>query len=120
MAECVVNSDVLLNSLGNDAELMHQIVDLFLIECPEMLKAIRSGIEAQDSRAIMRASHSLKGAVSVFGSKAAVEAAQHLEYLGREQQLREAPEAFLTLEREISIVMSALAAIASGSLVKKI
>jgi HPt (histidine-containing phosphotransfer) domain-containing protein len=111
MTQLVVEREALLESMENDAEFLNTLIGIFLADCPGKLAAIRAGVVARDPREIMNASHSLKGAVSVFGAKSATEAARILESMGKQENLEGVNEALGALEREMALVVFALEAI---------
>lgn len=115
MTQPIVEKKALLESMENDTEFLKTLIGIFLADCPEKLAAIRVGVVAHDPLEVMKASHSLKGSVSVFGAKRAVDAAQNLESMGREGKQEGLGEAFALLEREMALVTSALQEIANGS-----
>src|SRR5690349_915634 len=100
MTRLVVDRKILLENMENDAEFLRTIIGMFLADCPGKLAATRAAVVAHNLREVMLASHSLKGSVSVFGAKSAIEAAQNLESLGREGKQEGLDEAFARLERE--------------------
>jgi two-component system, sensor histidine kinase and response regulator len=112
MTSLVVEKKALLESLENDAEFLKTLIGIFLADCPGMLTAIRSGVAAQNPHDVMSASHALKGSVSVFGAKSAIEAAQILESMGKLEKLDGVNEALCVLEREMALVVFTLEAIA--------
>jgi two-component system, sensor histidine kinase and response regulator len=112
MAESPVERKALLESLENDTQILEEVVRIFLTDCPGMLAAIRAGVAAHDPGRVMNASHALKGSVSIFGAKSAVQAAQKLESMGREGKQEGLAEAFAVLEREMALVTFALEEIA--------
>jgi HPt (histidine-containing phosphotransfer) domain-containing protein len=112
MTQLVVERKALLESMENDVEFLKTLIGIFLADCPRKLAAIRAGVVAHDPREVMKASHSLKGSVSVFGAKSAVDAAQKLESMGREGKQEGLGEAFALLEREMGLVTFALEEIA--------
>ena len=112
MTRLVVDRKLLLESMENDAEFLRTIIGIFLADCPGKLAAIQAGVVARNLREVMQASHSLKGSVSVFGAKSAVEAAQNLESMGRDGKQVGLDEAFAMLEREMALVTFALEEIA--------
>ena len=112
MTQLVVEKKALLESLENDGEFLKTLIGIFLADCPGKLAAIRAAVVARDPCEVMKASHSLKGSVSVFGAKSAVDAAQNLESIGREGKLEGLGEAFAQLEREMALVTFALEEIA--------
>ena len=98
--------------LGGDRELFHEIAGLFREDCPKMLSEIRSAVNAANPAALERAAHTLKGCVANFGAEAAVQAALHLERMGRSRQIEAAPGACETLEAEVARFREALDALA--------
>lgn len=108
----VLDRGALLERLGGDVELFHEIAGLFREDCPKLLLEIRSAVDGADSTALERAAHSLKGCVANFGAPAAVRAALHLERMGRARELKDAGSACQTLEAEIGRFQQALDALA--------
>jgi HPt (histidine-containing phosphotransfer) domain-containing protein len=112
MTELVVERKALLESLDNDAEFLKTLIGIFLADCPGMMAEIRLAVAAREPTRVMSASHALKGSVSFFGAKSAVEAARILESMGKQEKLEGIDEALGVLEREIALVLSALEGIA--------
>jgi CheY-like chemotaxis protein/HPt (histidine-containing phosphotransfer) domain-containing protein len=100
--------------IGDDRELLRDVIDIFLRESPRLLTAVRTAIAAADAAALHRAAHAVKGAILVFGADTAVAAAQRLETMGRQADLAHAAEAYAELEREVERLKPALAALAQG------
>ena len=67
--------------LGDDEELIADIIRLFLADYPLRLEAIESAIEARDPDRIRREAHTLKGGASNLSAFGVVEAARALEML---------------------------------------
>jgi signal transduction histidine kinase/CheY-like chemotaxis protein len=107
----VLDEKKLLSLFEGDAELLREIVGLFVADCPQQLCAVKEAIGRGDAAALERAAHSLKGAVSHFAAPSAFQAAQSLEKMGREQNLRLAAESYAALETEILSLQTALAEI---------
>lgn len=97
-----------LDRVGGDEDLLHEITTIFLSEYPELLDDIRDAIAASDARKLERSAHSLKGAVSNFGAHAATQAAYRLEDLGRHNRLECAAVALAELETQLSALEPAL------------
>jgi HPt (histidine-containing phosphotransfer) domain-containing protein len=114
MTQPVVEKQALLESMDNDADFLKEIIGIFLADSPKMLAEIRSGVAAKDPVKVMRASHTLKGCVSCFAAKSAVEAASIIESMGRQEKLEGVKEALCILERELALVSLALEEIAKG------
>lgn len=112
MTELLVDKRALLENLGNDSEFLKEVIGIFLADSPAQLAAIRAAVAANNPGEVMKAAHSLKGSVSVFGAKSAVAAAQKLETMGREGKKEGLGEALAALECEMALVTSALQEIA--------
>jgi|HubBroStandDraft_6_1064221.scaffolds.fasta_scaffold34869_2 HPt (histidine-containing phosphotransfer) domain-containing protein len=111
MTQLVVDRKALLESMDNDAEFLKTVIGIFLADCPGMMAEIRLAVTARDPTRVMSASHALKGSVSFFVAKSAVEAARTLESMGKEEKLEGINEALCVLEREIALVLCTLEAI---------
>lgn len=97
-SEVVFNKEIALSRVGGDAELLKEIAILFLDDYPKSLSELREAIEAGDAKRVERSAHGLKGSVSNFGARPAVEAALQLETMGRAQKLVEVKQVLRTLE----------------------
>jgi two-component system sensor histidine kinase/response regulator len=97
-----VDREVALARVGGDTELLKEIAELFLDDYPKLLDELRAGAARADAKAIERAAHGLKGSVSNFGARIAVEAALALENMGRQQQLSGVQAGLLALEQALA------------------
>jgi HPt (histidine-containing phosphotransfer) domain-containing protein len=113
-SEQVFDMTEALENVGEDMDLLKEIVEIFLKDFPNQIEQIQEGILAGDSNAVEQAAHSLKGSVANFAAKRTHEAAYRLEVLGREGNLEEAKEALADLEREIGELEAALKAVLKG------
>jgi two-component system sensor histidine kinase/response regulator len=105
----VVDREALLERVEGDTELLADLVELFVQECPERLAAIRLAMEGHDPAALKRAAHQFKGTLALFGAPAAVEAARQLEHIGRDGGLDRAGEILAVLQAETQRVLAELA-----------
>lgn len=92
----------LLERLGGDDELLTELAEIFHVETPRMMAALRTAVEANDAPNVQRVSHTLRGSVAVFGAHAASHAALTLEHMARGGSLAGAAEALATLDDEIA------------------
>ena len=73
--------------LGDDDELLSDVIALFLSDYPGRLEALKAALHARDARAVRTAAHTIKGSASNFCASrvvhtaAALEAASELEDL---------------------------------------
>lgn len=93
-----LDREVALARVGGDAELLREIAVLFVQDYPKVLDQLQDAIARGDAQTIERTAHGLKGSVSTFGARAAMEAARTLETMGRTCQLDELRQALATLE----------------------
>jgi two-component system, sensor histidine kinase and response regulator len=115
MAQLVVERKALLEYLGDDTQLLQEVIGIFLADSPGMLAAIRSAVTAHSPIDIMKAAHALKGSLGVFGAENAVATAQKLESMGRDGNIDGSVDTLSILEREMLLVTSALDEIAKAS-----
>jgi HPt (histidine-containing phosphotransfer) domain-containing protein len=97
-SEAVFDKEVALSRVGGDVELLKEIAVLFLDDYPKSLKELREAVKARDAKRVERSAHGLKGSVSNFGARPAVEAALQLETMGRAQKLVEVEQVLCSLE----------------------
>jgi CheY-like chemotaxis protein/HPt (histidine-containing phosphotransfer) domain-containing protein len=97
-----------LSYVDGDMDLLREMAELFLADYPEQMAKIQAAIANNDSQALMRAAHSLKGVVGTFAAKAAYDAALRLEMMGESADLLTAREAYTGLEAEILRLAAAL------------
>ena len=95
---CVFDKSVALSRVGGDADLLKEIAILFLDDYPKSLIELREAIKTGDARRVERTAHGLKGSVSNFGARPAVDAAGQLETMGRTQKLVEVEQVLHSLE----------------------
>jgi len=102
----------LLARVEGDAELLSRVVELFLEDCPRLLKAVREAVARGDAKALERAAHTLKGSLCNFSARKAEETARKLEQMGREGILAQAQEALAALEQELEWLKPQLSSLA--------
>ncbi len=76
--ECVDLAS-LLDAFGRDRQLVDETVAVFLADLPAQHAALTAAVAAGEAGAIARAAHSLKGAVGLFSTGAAYQAARAME-----------------------------------------
>jgi len=104
-----------LEQVGGDADLLRQVVEMFLQEdCPRLMGAIQNALAAGDSGGVYRAAHEFKGVVLNFGAGATAHAAKQVEMLGRQGKLEDVTPALNALETEVARLCSALTALAAA------
>ncbi|WP_081426739.1 response regulator [Sorangium cellulosum] len=99
-----------LERTGGDADLLRELAEVFLEECPRWMADIDEAVTAGDARKLQRAAHSLKGGVDSFGARGAFEAAFALEKMARTNELGSLAEAQFALRAQIERLIPELAA----------
>jgi CheY-like chemotaxis protein len=107
-APAAVNCDVLMNRLANDEELFHQVIELFLADCPPRLTAIETAVTAGDADQIRFAAHALKGSAGNLAAEGLFEAARALERMAAESRLDEAAAGLRKVLEQAAAVMTQL------------
>ena len=97
----VLNRAEVLERLGGDAELLGELIDIFLADSASLVQRVSDAVKNKDATALEAAAHKTKGTVSIFGSRGAVQAAQQLETMGKEGNLALAAEVFVQLKAHI-------------------
>ncbi len=103
-----LDKEALLERAGHDIELAHEIVSIFLEECPGWLASLHAALDEEDPAEVQRVAHTLKGAVGNFGAKGASDLALLLERMGREGNLDDAEPIADQLELELERLRPAL------------
>jgi len=104
----VLDRDEILDRVGGDESLLREVAGIFLTECPDLIEDIRTAIDSRDPKRLERSAHTLKGAVSNFGARAATQAAFQLEHLGRQNRFDGVGEAMDRLEEQLAQLRLAL------------
>jgi two-component system, sensor histidine kinase and response regulator len=103
-----LNREELMDRLGGDAELLAEVIDLFLADCPKRLADIKAAVDAGDGERLRTTAHALKGAAGTIAATAVFEASQMLERLGAERRMEPAPAAYRQLAEHGSKLMDTL------------
>jgi len=104
----VLDESTLRARFEGEAELLRDVVNLYLEDCPNLICGIRGAVERGDARALERAAHKLKGTVANFAARAAYDAALRMEAMGHEGHLEQAAEVLQGLESALAELKPAL------------
>jgi len=106
--DTVVDWEEIHERIGEDKDLLHELITVFLSECPRLWQNLREALEQGDARKLSRAAHTLKGSVGNFGAHAAHEAAERVEQLSAAGDLPRAAEFVARLQTELDRLQSML------------
>lgn len=104
----VMNVDDALRRLGDDVELLRDIVQIYLEDAPGMVEKIHNAVDQADANALQRAAHSLKGLAATLSASEVVGAAARLEHLAVSKNLADAPKAAAEVDQHVSDLNAAV------------
>ncbi len=97
-----------LEFVGGDAELLRQLMELFLQRNGELLDRVGAAVAGRDAAALHEAAHAYKGALNHFAALAARDKALALENAGRSGDLGHAEELWRQLQEESAMLQDEL------------
>ena len=103
-----IDVEKLMSNVDGDRETLLEITGLFLGGYRDELHRIENAVAAGDAPAAERAVHSLKGMLLTLAAEPAAAVAERLEGMGREGDLRGAPEALDELRRHLERIVPAI------------
>ncbi|MFO7901134.1 MAG: Hpt domain-containing protein [Pirellulaceae bacterium] len=93
MSHTETTSPLIYSSLGDDPDLC-ELVEMFVEEMPDRIRALKEHADEQDWNQLARTAHQLKGAAGSYGFDQLTPCARDLELLARdgtaEQEIRDA------------------------------
>jgi PAS domain S-box-containing protein len=108
----VLDVDTALAMAGGDRELLMEMAQWFLNQCPKLLGEIRESVQRGDAHVVEQAAHKLKASVGSFGARRAYQAALRLEELGEAGDAKGCQQAFPEFEEAVMRVQEAVAELA--------
>ena len=103
----VFDREKVLANLGDDEDLLAQLLDMYCEDEPRMLASIEAAVAEGDGEALHSSAHALKGAVSNFCATRAQAKAQQLERAGRERNMNATPALLDELKVELTALRQA-------------
>ena len=98
----ILDRKTLWERVAGDAELLREIIELFLADCPERLLELHEALTHQDYTALARAAHRLKGALGNISANNALAAVRRVETSARAGDVHAATKALARLENELA------------------
>ncbi|MBI5516836.1 MAG: Hpt domain-containing protein [Deltaproteobacteria bacterium] len=99
-----------LERVGDDRELLGDLLGIFLEECPAQISALEAAVNASDAGALTRAAHAVKGGLLSIGAEAPAAHARALEALGRSGTTEGAAAGLSTLQALMTELVQVLLA----------
>jgi two-component system sensor histidine kinase/response regulator len=111
-----IEETAILAHFDGDIELVRELAEIFIKECPKYLTDIHDAIRNGNAKALEHSAHTLKGSVGNFSTRDAHASALQLEVLGRAGSLDGAAEILRTLEEQLARFNQILTGITKGTL----
>ena len=99
---------VALDSVDGDQELLRDVIDVFLGECPQLLTELHQAIAEPDFPTMQRSAHTIKGSSRIFGNARVTNLARELEDQGRRSDLEGATDRYRQLQEAAEHLMAEL------------
>jgi CheY-like chemotaxis protein len=103
-----VNVSGLLSGFGGRADLVAEVIDVFLADTPAMMARLRRAASASDAGEIAAAAHAIKGSAGLFSQGDAYEHARALEMRARSGDASNAVAACDEIDASVSRLVSEL------------
>jgi HPt (histidine-containing phosphotransfer) domain-containing protein len=98
----------MLERLGGDEKLLHEVVEIFLEEAPKHLAGLRRAIADRDAGPAERLAHSLQGELGYLGIAELSQAARDLEEKGRTADFQSASKLFPPFESAMARLFASM------------
>ena len=110
----IFNRSLALDRVGGDEELLREVAQLFLQECPPLIRQIREAVQHADADRVMEAAHTMKGSLATLGAEAGAQTAFQLEMMGRKHLLDGSHSVCSALEEQLGQLNDELQRVAAG------
>ena len=97
----IFDRDELLERIGEDEELMNELIELFKEDYPEKIVDIQQGLESGDAESVRKSAHGLKGSAGNLSFNALSERAKNIELAAKSEDLDTAAAEFTLLMEEL-------------------
>ena len=99
----------LLDRVGEDEELVQELIELFLEDYPNKITGIEEGLKNADADLVHTSAHGLKGSCGNLSFNSVAEYAKQIESAGKEGNFKEAANSFELLKSELEKLLSIIA-----------
>jgi HPt (histidine-containing phosphotransfer) domain-containing protein len=99
-----VNRNVLDELTLGDADLLDELIKIYLEQFEQQLQEIKTAIESKNADQLFKTAHKAVGGNATFGMTTVVPALRELEKMGKENQFEEAEKLFVLVHSEFQII----------------
>jgi HPt (histidine-containing phosphotransfer) domain-containing protein len=115
LLEPALDAASVLGRLGDDVELMEQILQIYLEDAPTLIHAAREALAKADAKELRRAAHSLKGLMATLSAHAGLPITLRLEQCAAAGDLAAASQLIHEVGQQVAELTATLRAyFASG------
>ncbi len=107
--DCILDLSDLRDRVGDDPELIREILGLFFEDYPAQLAATEHAFASADASALFKTAHTLKGALANLSAPSARDAARALELAAKASDFVAAREAYARFRQEVERLREACA-----------
>ncbi len=104
----------LMSRVGDDRELLRELIELFRQDFPNQLEALRKSASAGEMNGLARVAHTLKGMLANLAAMQASNAAARLEQIGKQESREQVVSALAAFETEAESILQQLDACLTG------
>ncbi len=97
-----------LEKLGGDEALLQEVLEIFLVEAPKHLAALRCGMAEKNAETIETAAHTLKGELGYLDIPEISRRAAEIEDMGRCHNLQGAASLLAQFETDVAGLLDAI------------
>ncbi len=100
--------DAALGNVPGGLDVLRELVEIFLDECPKILADLRQGLAERDPSSVRRAAHTLKSSSRIIVATTLADATARIEQLAADSALTDVDECFPGLETAATEACSAI------------
>jgi two-component system sensor histidine kinase/response regulator len=105
----ILDRTAILERVEGDVGLLEEIVELFIEDCPRLVRQMQDSLREKNAAGLRLAAHTLKGSLGYFGPSQASVLANELEVLGRDGKLDHAAPVYQALVAKLDELQPLLA-----------
>ncbi len=104
----VFDYDDFLERMDGDAELLKEVIGIFLEDAPNLLSALGSAVRTGDAEAMEKAAHTLKGAAANISAKKLQQSAHIMQETIKKGRMAPIEKLFMEMETHYELLDRAL------------
>jgi two-component system, sensor histidine kinase and response regulator len=103
-----LNADALIAGFGGNKKVLREVIDIFLVDGPELMHAVQSALQAGDGPGVASSAHALKGSVGLFVQSGAFETVRQVERIAKAGELQNLGALYTSLDADMTTLYAGL------------